>query len=42
MALSNTYLRYYDSEVLRLPVDKRKEYHRISTCISVLMQISGA
>jgi hypothetical protein len=27
MALSNTQLRYYDSEVLRLPADKRKEYH---------------
>jgi len=27
MALSNTALRYYDSNVLRLPADKRKEYH---------------
>ena len=27
MALSNTELRYYDSNVLRLPADKRKEYH---------------
>jgi tRNA nucleotidyltransferase (CCA-adding enzyme) len=27
MALSNAQLRYYDSEVLRLPADKRKEYH---------------
>lgn len=27
MALSNTKLRYYDSNVLRLPEDKRKEYH---------------
>lgn len=27
MALSNTQLRYYDSNVLRLPADKRKEYH---------------
>lgn len=27
MALSNTELRYYDSNVLRLPLDKRKEYH---------------
>ena len=27
MALSNTQLRYFDSEVLRLPADKRKEYH---------------
>lgn len=27
MALSNTELRYYDSNVLRLPSDKRKEYH---------------
>jgi hypothetical protein len=27
MALSNTELRYYDSDVLRLPADKRKEYH---------------
>lgn len=27
MALSNTELRFYDSNVLRLPSDKRKEYH---------------
>jgi hypothetical protein len=27
MGLSNTALRYYDSNVLRLPADKRKEYH---------------
>ena len=27
MPLSNTQLRYYDSNVLRLPADKRKEYH---------------
>lgn len=27
MVLSNTELRYYDSNVLRLPSDKRKEYH---------------
>jgi tRNA nucleotidyltransferase (CCA-adding enzyme) len=27
MALSDTELRYYDSNVLRLPADKRKEYH---------------
>lgn len=27
MALSNTELRYYDSNVLRLPDDKRTEYH---------------
>lgn len=27
MALSNTQLRYYDSNVLRLPDDKRSEYH---------------
>ncbi|WP_244482204.1 hypothetical protein [Bradyrhizobium pachyrhizi] len=25
--LNNTQLRYYDSNVLRLPADKRKEYH---------------
>ena len=28
MGLSNTALRYYDSNVLRLPADKRKEYHK--------------
>jgi hypothetical protein len=27
VSLSNTELRYYDSNVLRLPADKRKEYH---------------
>lgn len=27
MPLSNTQLRYYDSKILRLPDDKRKEYH---------------
>ncbi|HEX7855038.1 MAG TPA: CBASS oligonucleotide cyclase [Sphingobium sp.] len=27
MALNNTELRYYDSNVLRLPADKRKDYH---------------
>lgn len=27
MALSNTEMRYYDSNVLRLPADTRKEYH---------------
>src|SRR3984885_2323905 len=27
MPLSNTKLQYYDSNVLRLPADKRKEYH---------------
>lgn len=27
MPLTNTQLRYYDSNVLRLPQDKRKEYH---------------
>lgn len=27
MPLSNTQLRYYDSKILRLPADKRKEYH---------------
>jgi len=27
VALSNTELRYYDGNVLRLPADKRKEYH---------------
>lgn len=27
MSLTNTQLRYYDSNVLRLPADKRKEYH---------------
>jgi len=27
MPLTNTQLRHYDSNVLRLPADKRKEYH---------------
>lgn len=27
MSLSNTQLRHYDSDVLRLPADKRREYH---------------
>jgi tRNA nucleotidyltransferase (CCA-adding enzyme) len=27
VALSNTEIRYYDSNVLRLPADKRKDYH---------------
>lgn len=27
MALSNVQLRYYDSNLLRLPADKRKQYH---------------
>jgi hypothetical protein len=27
MTLSKTELRYYDSNVLRLPADKRKGYH---------------
>lgn len=28
MPLTDTQLLYYDSNVLRLPDDKRKEYHR--------------
>lgn len=28
MGLTNTQLRYYDSNLLRLPADKRKEYHK--------------
>lgn len=28
MSLSDTKLRYYDSNVLRLPTEKRKEYHK--------------
>ncbi len=28
MPLNNTQLRYYDSNVLRLPADKRSEYHQ--------------
>ena len=27
MPLTNSEIRYYDSNVLRLPADKRKEYH---------------
>jgi tRNA nucleotidyltransferase (CCA-adding enzyme) len=27
MPISNTHFRYYDNNVLRLPADKRKEYH---------------
>ena len=27
MSLNNTEIRYYDSNVLRLPADKRKKYH---------------
>ena len=27
MPLNDTEIRYYDSQVLRLPADKRKEYH---------------
>ncbi|MGA7980293.1 MAG: hypothetical protein WCA32_08700 [Chromatiaceae bacterium] len=27
MPLTNTQIRYYDSNVLRLPAEKRKEYH---------------
>ena len=27
MPLTNTQFQYYDSNVLRLPADKRKEYH---------------
>ncbi len=29
MPLSNAKLQYYDSNVLRLPADKRKEYHPV-------------
>ena len=28
MSLNNTELQYYDANVLRLPADKRKEYHQ--------------
>lgn len=28
MPLTNTQLRYYDNNILRLPADKRKEYHK--------------
>ncbi|MEX0619123.1 MAG: CBASS oligonucleotide cyclase [Pseudohongiellaceae bacterium] len=38
MPLNNTEIRYYDSNVLRLPADKRKEYHeqvdRLVTALS--------
>jgi hypothetical protein len=27
LSLNKTEIRYYDSNVLRLPADKRKEYH---------------
>ena len=27
MPINNTEFRYYDSNILRLPADKRKEYH---------------
>ncbi|WP_079436500.1 CBASS oligonucleotide cyclase [Zoogloea sp. LCSB751] len=37
MSLSNTEIRYYDSTVLRLPADKRKEYHaQVDRLISAL------
>lgn len=37
MSLSNTEIRYYDSAVLRLPADKRKEYHeQVDRLISAL------
>lgn len=37
MALNNTALRYYDSNVLRLPADKRREYHeQVDRLISAL------
>lgn len=37
MSLSNTEIRYYDSTVLRLPEDKRKEYHaQVDRLISAL------
>jgi tRNA nucleotidyltransferase (CCA-adding enzyme) len=39
MALSNTELRYYDSNVLRLPADKRREYHdQVDRLITALCQ----
>ncbi|BEP66808.1 MULTISPECIES: CBASS oligonucleotide cyclase [unclassified Variovorax] len=37
MSLNNTEIRYYDSTVLRLPEDKRKEYHeQVDRLISAL------
>ncbi|MBL8275312.1 MAG: nucleotidyltransferase [Pelomonas sp.] len=37
MSLSNTEIRYYDSTVLRLPADKRKEYHaQVDRLVSAL------
>lgn len=37
MPLSNTELRYYDSNVLRLPAEKRKEYHeQVDRLVSAL------
>jgi len=37
MPLSNTQLRYYDSNVLRLPAEKRKEYHaQVDRLVSTL------
>lgn len=37
MPLNNTEIRYYDSTVLRLPADKRKEYHeQVDRLISAL------
>jgi tRNA nucleotidyltransferase (CCA-adding enzyme) len=37
LSLSNTEIRYYDSAVLRLPADKRKEYHeQVDRLISAL------
>lgn len=43
MPLTNTQLKYYDSNVLRLPADKRKEYHKqVDRLISELSKsISG-
>lgn len=39
MSLSNTEIRYYDSVVLRLPADKRKEYHeQVDRLIRALTQ----
>ena len=39
MPLTNTQLCYYDSNVLRLPADKRKEYHeQIDRLIAALSQ----
>lgn len=42
MPLSNTEIRYYDHNVLRLPTDKRKEYHaqvdRLVSALSTRLQ----